>query len=195
MNKILLILSFFVTGLWVNAQTFTDKALQQSATQLNTANTEGDFDKLFKKFTETKTSEKWQAGYYAAVSMYLKAELQLKKSPASAIEPNATAGKYALGASLSQPENPEINILLGLITLQSLQTGAYRYPSKGEQALSEYILKAESSEPNNPRLAILKAKSAEKSGNKTDADAQYQKAASGLDAAPGWGKQLIQTNK
>lgn len=195
MNKILFILSFFVTSLWVSAQTFTDKALQQSASQLNITNTEGDLDKLFKKFTETKTSEKWQANYYAAVSMYLKAELLSKKSNASATEANAMAEKFALGTSISQPDNSEIKILLGLITLQSMQIGIYRYPAKGTQAVTEFISKAENSDPSNPRLAILKAKSAEKSGNKSEADIQYQKAATGLDSIPGWGKQLIQTNK
>ncbi|MGE8555208.1 MAG: tetratricopeptide repeat protein [Chryseobacterium jejuense] len=198
MNKILFILSFFVTGFWASAQTFTDKALQQSASQLNTTNTEGDYDKLFKKFTETNTSEKWQAFYYAAVSMYLKAELLSKKSTASATHSIVTAEKFALGGSLSQPDSAENNILLGLITLQSIQLNVYNDPAKAIEAVSKYISKAESSDPNNPRLAILKAKSAEKSGNVTEAEAQYQKAATGfttLSAVPGWGKQLIPGNK
>ncbi|MDN3695250.1 hypothetical protein QWZ06_24950 [Chryseobacterium tructae] len=198
MNKILLILSFFVTGLWVSAQTFTDKALQQSATQLNTVNTEGDYDKLFKKFTENNTSEQWKAFYYAAVSMYLKAELLSKKSAASDIYPIGTAEKFALGVSLSQPENPENNILLGLITLRSIQMNVYNNPAKAIQSVSEYIAKAENSDPNNPRLAILKAKSAERSGNMAEAEVQYQKAATGFTTSgslPGWGKQLIPSNK
>lgn len=198
MNKILLILSFFVTGFWASAQTFTDKALQQSASQLNTTNTEGDYDKLFKRFTETNTSEKWQAFHYAAVSMYLKAELLAKKSTASAFESITTAEKFALGVSLSQPDNQENNILLGLITLESIQLGVYNDPVKAAQEVSKYVAKAESSDPNNPRLAILKAKSAEKSGNVTEAEAQYQKAATGFTAqssVPGWGKQLIPKNK
>ncbi|WP_336962976.1 hypothetical protein [Chryseobacterium contaminans] len=198
MNKILFILSFFVTGLWASAQTFTDKALQQSALQLNTINTEGDYDKLFKKFTETNTSEKWQAFHYAAVSMYLKADLLSKKSPASAANSSITAEKFALGGTLSQPDNAENNILIGLITLQKIELGVYNDPAKAILEVSKYIAKAESSDPNNPRLAILKAKSAEKSGNKTDAEAQYQKAATGFttsNSVPGWGKQLIPGNK
>ncbi|SDI58421.1 tetratricopeptide repeat protein [Chryseobacterium jejuense] len=198
MNKILFILSFFVTGFWASAQTFTDKALQQSASQLNTTNTEGDYDKLFKKFTETNTSEKWQAFYYAAVSMYLKADLLSKKSPASASEPSIMAEKFALGGKLSQPDNAENNILLGLVMLQNVQLNVYNDPTKAMQEVSKYIAKAESSDPNNPRLAILKAKSAEKSGNTTEAETQYQKAATGfttLSSIPGWGKQLISGNK
>lgn len=198
MNKILFILSFFVTGFWASAQTFTDKALQQSASQLNTTNTEGDYDKLFKKFTETNTSEKWQAFYYAAVSMYLKAELLSKNSTASASQSSIMAEKFALGGTLSQPDNAENNILLGLTMLQNIQLNVYNDPAKAMQEISKYIAKAESSDPNNPRLAILKAKSAEKSGNTTEADAQYQKAATGfttLNSVPGWGKQLIPKNK
>jgi hypothetical protein len=198
MNKLLFILSFFVTGLWATAQTFTDKALQQSASQLNTVNTESDYDKLFKKFTETNTSEKWQAFHYAAASLYLKAELLSKNSTASATQSVATAEKYALGVSLSQSDNAENNILLGLITLLSIQLDIYNDPAKAEQLVSAYISKAESSDPNNPRLAILKAKAAEKSGNTTEAETQYQKAAAGfttLGSVPGWGKQLIPKNK
>lgn len=193
MNKILFILSFFVTGLWVSAQAFTDKALQQSVQQLSSTNTESDLDKLFRVFTRTQTSEKIQAGYYAGVCQYLKAELLPKASDAS-LEANAIAGKFALAMSQSEPNNPEINTLLGLITLQSLQSGKHRNPSKGEQDLSAYLQKA-NSDPNNPRLAILKAKVAEQSGNKAEADTQYQNATAGLQAVPGWGKQLIPTNK
>ncbi len=198
MNKVLFIVSLFVTGFWASAQTFTDKALLQSASQLNTTSTEGDYDKLFKKFTETNTSEKWQAFYYAAASMYLKAELLSKKSAASAIQSGATAEKYAIGVSLSQSDNPEVNILLGLTRLQSVKLGLYDDTAKALQAVSEYISKAESSDPNNPRLAILKAKSAEQSGNTSEAEAQYQKAATGFSTSgsvPGWGKQLIPGNK
>ncbi len=182
-----------MTSLWVSAQTFTDKALQQSAIQLNTVNTEGDYDKLFKKFTETNTSEQSKAFYYAAVSMYLKAELLSKNPNESFIESNAIAAKYALAIPLSEQDPQEINILKGLITLQILQSGKHKNPVKGEQDLSGYILKSES-DPNNPRLAILKAKLAEKSGNKSEAEIQYQKAKVGLETAPGWGNQLIPKN-
>ncbi|AZA81683.1 hypothetical protein C1637_03660 [Chryseobacterium lactis] len=198
MNKTLLIFTLFIISFGVKAQSFTDKTLQQSALQLNTSNTEGDFDKLFKKFTETKTSEKWQAYYYAAASLYLKADFLFKKSPTSPVtELNATASKIAFAASHAQPDNAEINILLGLITLQSIQAGIHRYPEKGLQSVSEYISKAETTASGNPRLAILKAKLAEKSGNKSEAETQYQKAATEFtssDSLPGWGKQLIHTN-
>nr|WP_315030608.1 hypothetical protein [uncultured Chryseobacterium sp.] len=199
MNKRLLILPLLITCFWVKAQAFTDKTLQQTASQLNTTNTESEFDKLSKKFTDSKTSEKWQAYYYAATSMYLKAELLLKKSPTNPVtELNATASKLAFAASHSQPNNAEINILLGLIAFQSVQAGIHRYPEKGLKTVSEYMLKAESTDPNNPRLAILKAQLAEKSGNTTEAETQYQKAATDLatsGSTPGWGKQLIQVNK
>ncbi|MFP3594777.1 hypothetical protein, partial [Chryseobacterium sp. SIMBA_038] len=77
MNKLLFILGFFVTNFWVSAQTFSDEALQQSVQQLNNAKTDSDYDTLFHTFSETKTSEKWKANYYAAVAMYSKAQFLL----------------------------------------------------------------------------------------------------------------------
>ena len=56
MNKLLLILSFLVTGSLMNAQFFSDPTLQQTALQLDNAKTDSDYDTVFKTFSEAKTS-------------------------------------------------------------------------------------------------------------------------------------------
>ena len=106
MNKPLLILSLLITCFWVKAQTFTDKTLSQAVLQLYTAKTANEYDSLFNKFSTVKTSEKWQADYYAAVTLYLKNELQSKKTPGQNLDDlNALARKLAISAS-SRPRSP-----------------------------------------------------------------------------------------
>lgn len=200
MKKILLI-CFSLLGFCINAQTSTEKDFQQSVLQLNTAKTESDYDNVFKKFSKfsgTKTSEKWQAYYYAAVSMYLKTEMQLKKTQHQDLsESNALAGKFAKGA-ISQQDNAETNTLLGLIYLQRIQINGSTDIQKGLDFITQKIAKAEASSPNNPRLIILKAKMQERSGTKETAEMLFQKALNRLESnkssgsgVPTWGKQLI----
>ena len=202
MKKLLLILGFFVAGSWANAQTYTEKDFQQSVLQINTAKTKNEYDNLFQKFskfTGTKTSERWQAYYYAAVSMYLKTELQLNQTMHEDLPgANALARKFAKGALNSQQNNAEANILLGLIYFQKMQISGSQDPQDME-VITQTIAKAETTSSNNPRLAILKAIIKEKAGDKADAEKLFQKAISGFDsknsthsALPTWGKQLIQ---
>jgi len=185
-----------------HAQAFTEKALQQSVLQINTAKTANDYDNLFKKFSESKTSEKWQAYYYAAVALYLKTELQLKTTSAQSLAgTNALARKWATGAWSSQQDNAEANTLLGLLYFQKIQINA-QDAQKDSDVISQTIAKAEASSPNNPRLTILKARVKEKSGDKANAEILYEKALSELEnekssegIAPTWGRQLIQSTK
>jgi hypothetical protein len=202
MKKTLLIW-FSVLGFCINAQNLTEKDFQQSVLQVNTAKTDNDYDNVFNKFskfTQTKTSDRWQAYYYAAVSMYLKTEQQLKKTVHQDIAgSNAIAGKFVKGA-YSQQNNAETNILLGLIYLQKIEIKESKDVQKDLDIVSQMIAKAEASAPNNPRLAILKAKLQERSGNKENAETLYKKASTGFEntnssgsAVPTWGRQLIQS--
>lgn len=204
MKKTLLIW-FSVLGFCASAQTFSEKDFQQSVSQVNTAKTDNDYDSVFKKFstfTSTKPSDKWQAYYYAAVAMYLKTESQLKKTVRQDVtESNAVAGKFAK-AAYSQQNNAETSILLGLIYLQRIQVNESKDVQRELDFVSQMITKAEASSPNNPRLAILKAKMEERSGNKENAAKLFQQALSGFgtnnssgNAAPVWGRQLIQSTK
>jgi hypothetical protein len=204
MKKTLLIW-FSVLGFCINAQNLTEKDFQQSVLQVNTAKTNSDYDNVFNKFskfTQSKTSDRWQAYYYAAVSMYLKTEQQLKKTVHQDIsESNALAGKFANGA-YSQQNNAETNILLGLIYLQKIQIKESKDVQKDLDVVSQMIAKAETSAPNNPRLAILKAKLQERSGNKENAETLFKKALAGFEnnnssggTVPTWGRQLIQSTK
>lgn len=201
MNKFLLTSCLFIAGFWAKAQAFTEKPLQQSVLQLNTAKTGSDYDILFKKFSEAKTADKWQTYYYAGVTLYLKTETLLKNGTGQPLaETNALAGKSAAGALTAQRDNGEINTLLGLIYLQRIETNASQDVQKDLNDIATFISKAEQGSPNSPRLTILKAKMAKRSGNTVEAGTLYQKALQEFDtnnasdsAAPKWGRQLIQT--
>ncbi|MDR2236233.1 MAG: hypothetical protein LBE92_08925 [Chryseobacterium sp.] len=198
MNKLLLILGFFVAGSWMGAQTFSDQALQQSVLQINNAKTENDYDTLFNTFSTNKTSEKWQANYYAAVSMYLKTVFLIENSPnKNTGETNELARKYAMQALASEKNNGEINTLLGLIHYQKLRIKTSPDPKKEIKTVTGYAAKAETVLKNNPRLTFLKAELAERTGNKAEAIKLLQKATAEFNASeassgtPNWGKQLV----
>ncbi|GAA4156860.1 hypothetical protein GCM10022217_16230 [Chryseobacterium ginsenosidimutans] len=204
MKKTLLIW-FSVLGFCINAQNLTEKDFQQSVSQVNTAKTDNDYDNVFKKFsayTGTKPSDKWQAYYYAAVSMYLKTESQSKKTVHQDLsESNAVARKFA-NAAYSQQNNAETNILLGLIYLQKIEVDKSKDVQIDLEFVLKLIAKAEATSPSNPRLAILKAKMQERSGNKENAVKLFQQALSGFEnnnssngSTLNWGRQLIQSSK
>ncbi|PWW29872.1 MULTISPECIES: tetratricopeptide repeat protein [unclassified Chryseobacterium] len=201
MTKLLLILSFLVTGSLMNAQFFSDQTLQQAVLQFDNAKTENDYDMLFSRFSEAKTSDKWQANYYAAAALYLKTNFLLNNSPNSPLgEPNETARKLAMQSLASEKNNGEVNLLLALIHFQKIRIKTAADPQKELKTVTGFMNKAETTLKNNPRLSFLKAEIAEKQGNKTEAIKFYQKAAKEFEtsatasSSPNWGKQLIGTN-
>ena len=201
MTKLLLILSFLVTGSLMNAQFFSDQTLQQAVLQFDNAKTENDYDMLFSNFSEAKTSDKWQANYYAAAALYLKTNFLLNNSPNSPLgEPNETARKLAMQSLASEKNNGEVNLLLALIHFQKIRIKTAADPQKELKTVTGFMNKAETTLKNNPRLSFLKAEIAEKQGNKTEAIKFYQKAAKEFEtsgtasSSPNWGKQLIGTN-
>ncbi|PRB83486.1 hypothetical protein CQ022_15380 [Chryseobacterium culicis] len=190
-----------MAGSLMNAQFFSDQTLQQTVLQLNTAKTENDYDMLFSKFSEAKTSEKWQANYYAAAALYLKTNFLLKNSPNSPLgDPNESARKLAMQALASEKNNGEVNLLLALIHFQKIRIKTTADPKKELKTVTSFMNKAETTLKNNPRLSFLKAEMAEKQGNKVEAIKLYQKAAQEFETStpssgsPSWGKQLIGTN-
>lgn len=198
MNKLLFILSFFVTGFWASAQAFSDQALQKSVEQLNNAKTDGDYDTLFNIFSEAKTSEKLQANYYAAVAMYLKTQYLLKyttNTPMS--ESNNLARKFATQALALDKNNGEINTLLGLIYTQRIRTVTSTDYQKDLKTATEYMTKAASQLKNSPRLTFLKVEIAELSHKKAEAVELHSKAVNEFNAtdlssgSPNWGRQLV----
>ncbi len=202
MKKTLLI-CFCVVGFCLQAQTYSEKDFKQAVSQVNTAKTESDYENIFQKFsvfTSTKPTEKWDAYYYAGLAMYLKAELQLQKTPSADVSNlNALAGKYAHGGVAgSKANSAETDILLGLIALQKAGMKGAKDVQSNLDIASQMIARAQAVSPENPRLAILKAKLEERSGNKENAEKLFKKALTGLDkstssTAPSWGRQLIPT--
>ncbi len=199
MTKLLLTLSFIIVSCWVEAQAVTDKALSPNVLQLNSSRTANDFDSLFNKFSAAKTTEKWQANYYAAVSLYLKNETLLEKAPAASLmEDNALARKIATGVWTIQKDNAEVNILLGLLYCQKIQLDGSQNNQLDLNVIAQSTAKAEASAAHKPRLTVLQAKIKEKSGDKSNADILYQKALgefsnqnSSDSQSPSWGKQLV----
>lgn len=200
MKKIYLILLLIFISSGANSQTFTDKDLQKNVLKINTAVSSSDYDALFKKFSTANTSEKWQAYYYSAVSLYMKAEAAKSTSLA---EFNGLALKYAMSIVNSAPDNIEISILIGLAKLQRIRINASPDAKKDAETILQIISKAESVSPNNPRLTLLKAGMAkqfpDKKFDQMNASQLQEKAVKDFDTSNStdvtWGKQLLSLNK
>jgi len=104
------------------AQTDFDKQIKDKSIQLKKANTAKEYGALFTDFsalTKSKSPNRWKAYYYAGLSLYKKAELQLKTEDNDQVaETNALAYKYVKGAATAQPNNSELLELVKSIEKQ-----------------------------------------------------------------------------
>lgn len=202
MKKTLLI-CFCTVSFLLQAQSFSEKDFKQTVSQVNGAKTESDYENAFQKFskfTSTKPTDKWEAFYYAAVASYMKAELQLRRNPSMDISgPNNLAKKYA-DAAHTQSDSSEVNLLVGLISLQRLRLKADKEDSKNMDIVRQAVAKTEATAPDNPLLAVLKARLAERSHDQANAKALYERAYEGFQKSQGnallsWGSSLIPAKK
>ncbi|SEM57997.1 hypothetical protein SAMN05421856_104295 [Chryseobacterium taichungense] len=202
MKKTLLI-CFCVVGFCLQAQTFSEKDFKQTVSQVNSAKTESDYENAFQKFskfTSTKPTEKWEAYYYAAVAVYMKAELQLKKNPSLDVSGLSSLAKKYVDGGHTQQDSNEVNLLTGLICLQKLQMKGAMDEKKYLDIIHQAIAKADATAPDNPLLAILKAKLAERSNDQANAKVLYEKASNEFQKSKGnallsWGSSLIPGSK
>ena len=203
MKKIYLLLLLILISSGANSQTFTDKDLQKEVLKINTSKTASNYEALYKRFSTSTVSEIIPLRYYAAVSQYLKTESLIgKSSNESLLESNALAFKDAMSILNSQPDNIEVTTLIGLISLQKIVLKASFNVQKDKNQIAQYISKAESSSPNNPRLTLLKAgfkkQFPEENFNNMSSAQLYQKAEKDFAAtnstdisAPNWGRQIV----
>lgn len=122
MFKNIFTILILLIGITVSAQSSYQKSLDEKSQKINSAKTAADYDKLFNEFSALRKSQdpyKWKAYYYAALTMYKKAELVLAKNPkADERNTNGVAEKFVAGALALKQEDKESNDLLSLITDQ-----------------------------------------------------------------------------
>lgn len=113
-----------------------------------------DFDRIGKK--ETK---QWLPSYYAALAYLQKGRMQMQAGKMSELSINADiADKYLDQAeAIAGKDNSEIHLLRKMAySLRMMENPAERYMTDGMKAMEE-LKKAETLDPNNPRVALIKA--------------------------------------
>ena len=159
MKKYLLSFALVLLSLTAFAQTAYEKAMTDKIAKIETCKTAEDFQALandFQRIAE-KEQNKWQPYYYAAFSFIQKGRLQMRDGKTQDLdEPADQAMKYLTSAE-SISDNAEIRLLKKMTySLKMMVNPMQRYMTDGAKATAE-MTAAEKMEPNNPRVALIKA--------------------------------------
>lgn len=160
MRKIVITMMLFAF-VFSYTQTTFDKQLTANIQKVHSVKTVAELESLFMDFSKLTTkldkNTYWMAYYYAGFSAYQQAVLLKKQNPNT--NTNTFLGlayKYASSAKSNQ-ENVETLALVGLIELAIWEN------DKGlvkniEESIKNYLRQAESLEPKNLRVLLLKSK-------------------------------------
>ncbi len=159
MKKYLLSFALVLLSLTAFAQTAYEKAMTDKIAKIETCKTAEDFQALandFQRIAE-KEQNKWQPYYYAAFSFIQKGRLQMRDGKTQDLdEPADQAMKYLTSAE-SISDNAEVRLLKKMAySLKMMVNPMQRYMTDGAKATAE-MTAAEKMEPNNPRVALIKA--------------------------------------
>lgn len=161
MKKYLLSFALAFVSLTAFAQADYDKIMSEKISKIETCKTPEDFQTLANDFQRigSKESSKWLPPYYAAFSTIQKGRVMMRNGNAQALDGVADeAEKYLAAAqNLAGADNAEIRLLKKMTySLRMMVNPQQRYMTDGARATEE-MNTAEKLEPNNPRIALIKA--------------------------------------
>lgn len=161
MKKYLLTFALSMMSFTAFAQTDYEKVMSDKIAKIETTMSveqfqalANDFDRIAKK--ETK---QWLPSYYAALAYLQKGRMLMQSGKMSELSVNANAAdKYLDQAeAIAGKDNSEIHLLRKMAySLRMMENPAERYMTDGMKAMEE-LKKAETLDPNNPRVALIKA--------------------------------------
>lgn len=161
MKKYLLTFALSVMSLHAFAQADYEKIMSEKIVKLeNTRSADelqalaNDFDRIGKKETT-----QWLPSYYAALAYLQKGRTQMQEGKMSELSINAAAAEKYLdqAEAIAGKNNSELHLLRKMaFSLKMMENPAERYMTDGMKAMEE-LKKAESLDPNNPRVALIKA--------------------------------------
>ena len=161
MRKYFLTFALSMMSLTAIAQADYEKVMSDKIAKLETTMSveqfqalANDFDRIAKK--ETK---QWLPAYYAAFAYLQKGRMLMQSGKMSELSVNANAAdKYLDQAeAIAGKDNSEIHLLRKMAySLRMMENPAERYMTDGMKAMDE-LKKAETLDPNNPRVALIKA--------------------------------------
>lgn len=161
MKKYLLTFALSVMSLTAFAQSDYEKIMSDKIAKLETTMSVDQFQALANDFDRIgkKETKQWLSSYYAALAYLQKGRMQMQSGKMSELSVNANAAdKYLDQAeAIAGKDNSEIHLLRKMAySLRMMENPAERYMTDGMKAMEE-LKKAETLDPNNPRVALIKA--------------------------------------
>lgn len=160
MKKLLLSLALSLVSLSTFAQTTYEKAMSDKIAKIETSKTADEFHALSNDFIRIAEKEKgkWLPNYYAALAQIQKGRTLMREGKMDQLDAAADAAqKYVDLAMAADANNSEIYLLQKMIySLKMVVNPMERYTTFGMKA-DEQLKKAESLNPENPRVALIKA--------------------------------------
>lgn len=161
MKKYLLTFALSMMSFMAFAQADYEKVMSDKIAKLETTRSTDEFQALANDFDRIgkKETKQWLPSYYAALAYLQKGRMQMQSGKMSELSVNANAAdKYLDQAeAIAGKDNSEIHLLRKMAySLRMMENPAERYMTDGMKAMEE-LKKAETLDPNNPRVALIKA--------------------------------------
>jgi hypothetical protein len=161
MKKYLLTFALSMMSFMAFAQADYEKIMSDKIAKLETTRSTDEFQALANDFERIgkKETKQWLPPYYAAFAYLQKGRMQMQSGKMSELSINADiVDKYLDQAeAIAGKDNSEIHLLRKMAySLRMMENPAERYMTDGMKAMEE-LKKAETLDPNNPRVALIKA--------------------------------------
>lgn len=161
MKKYLLTFALSMMSFMAFAQADYEKVMSDKIAKLETTRSTDEFQALANDFDRIgkKETKQWLPSYYAALAYLQKGRMQMQSGKMSELSINANAAdKYLDQAeAIAGKDNSEIHLLRKMAySLRMMENPAERYMTDGMKAMEE-LKRAETLDPNNPRVALIKA--------------------------------------
>jgi len=161
MRKYFLTFALSMMSFTAFAQADYEKIMSEKIAKLETTRSTDEFQALANDFDRIgkKETNQWLPSYYAALAYLQKGRMQMQSGKMSELSINADiADKYLNQAeAIAGKDNSEIHLLRKMAySLKMMENPAERYMTDGMKAMEE-LKKAETLDPNNPRVALIKA--------------------------------------
>lgn len=161
MRKYFLTFALSMMSFTAFAQADYEKIMSDKIAKLETTRSTDEFQALANDFDRIgkKETKQWLTSYYAALAYLQKGRMQMQSGKMSELSINADiADKYLDQAeAIAGKDNSEIHLLRKMAySLKMMENPAERYMTDGMKAMEE-LKKAETLDPNNPRVALIKA--------------------------------------
>jgi len=161
MKKYLLSFALAFVSLTAFAQTDYEKVMTEKVARIETAKTAEDFQALANDFHRIagKDENNWLPFYYAALANIQKGRVLMQQGKTQDLDFIAGQAEKYIGAAshVAPTDNAELHLLSKMAySLKMMVNPQQRYMTDGTKATEE-LKKAEKLDPNNPRIALIKA--------------------------------------